>query len=219
MGKSWHPDTNGLPGQLKTSGLGQVGSELIMTTENGLFMTEKHGTRWKDISTGLATKKINTLFISGNEIYLGLFHEGVTMWKMNSSYWSSYNLNLPNRNVLAIAKVKDELLVGTDIGIFKSSGHIQTWIGKLFGEPVTICKAKGDTIFAGTIKGVTMSKDGGENWIYVRKAGRVYALTLIDHFLYAQFASGDLYRLDTKDNHWMKIEYGAKTKTPGVLHH
>ena len=215
MGKSWQPDSNGLPNQLKPSGLGQLGSELVMTTvENGLFMTENHGSHWKDISTGLATKKINTLFISGNEIYLGLYHEGVTMWKLNSSYWNSYNLNLPNRNVIAITKVKDELLVGTDMGIFKSSGHLQTWVGKLMGEKVTSLQAKGDTIFAGTGKGVMVSEDGGEQWTYVHKSGQVYALTLIDHFLYAQFASGDLYRVDTRGNNWKKIDYGEKDKTP-----
>jgi len=215
MGKSWQPDTNGLPIQLKPSGLDQLGSELVMATvENGLFMTENDGSHWKDISNGLATKKINTLFVSGNELYLGLFHEGVTMWKLNSSYWNSYNLNLPNRNVTAITKVKNELLVGTDMGIFKSSGNVKTWTGKVVGEKVTSLLAKGDTIFAGTLKGVMISKDGGEKWTYTRKSGQVYALTLIDRFLYAQFTSGELYRLDTKGNKWINIEYSEKTNTP-----
>ncbi len=215
FGKTWQVDTTGLPSPLKAFGIEKLGTELVIATKNdGLFMTENNGDHWKDISNGLATKKINTFCISGDELYLGLNHEGVTMWKLHSNYWNSYNSGLPNRNVLAIAKVKDELVVGNDNGIFKSADKRQSWNAKYMGEPVTCLQAKGDTLFAGSNKGVMISKDGGENWIYIRTSGRVHGLALIDHFLYVQFASGELYRTDNLGANWQKINFGANDHTP-----
>jgi photosystem II stability/assembly factor-like uncharacterized protein len=215
MGKTWQPMSEGLPTELSAAGIEQMGGELILATKkDGLFISKNNGREWKDNSSGLATKKINTLYISGDELYLGLSHEGVTMWKLNSSFWNSYNAGLPNRNVLSIVKVKDELIIGTDTGIFKSKGHLDGWNGKNIGEQAVSLQSKGDTIFAGTINGVMISKDGGEKWSYVRKSGRIHSLTLIDHFLYAQFASGEVYRTDNWGGNWDKINFGAEDHTP-----
>lgn len=215
LAQTWQAHATGLPGNIHPSGFGMLGTEMILSTSNnGLFMTENNGSQWKDISNGLATKKINTMLVSGDEVYLGLSHEGLTMWKLNSSYWNSYNSGLPNRNVTAIVKVKDELLVGTDTGIFKSADKRQSWYGKHLGEPVTCLLAKGDTIFAGNAKGLMLSKDGGEKWTYVKSLGRIHALTQIDQFVYAQFASGDLYRTDNWGGNWEKINIGVNDHTP-----
>jgi len=214
FGLSWQPMVTGLPNNLQPTCIEKLGQELILATANeGLFITENNRTAWKNIGSGLATKKINTLYINGDEVYIGLFHEGVTMWKLKSSYWNSYNNNLPNRNVLAIVKVKDELVIGTDMGIFKSSGHIQTWMGKHIGEQAVSLQAKGDTIFAGTVKGVLMSKDGGENWMYVHKGGVIHAITIVDNMIYAFYTSGDVVMSNNWGSRWEEINYTPREQS------
>jgi hypothetical protein len=214
FGLSWQPMVTGLPNNLQPTAIEKIGHELILATANeGLFMTENNRTSWKNIGSGLATKKINTLYINGDEVYIGLFHEGVTMWKLKSSYWNSYNNNLPNRNVLAIVKVKNELVIGTDMGIFKSSGHIQTWMGKHIGEQAVSLQTKGDTIYAGTVKGVLMSKDGGENWMYVHKGGAIHAIKIVDNLIYAFYTSGDVVFSNNWGSRWEQINYTPREQS------
>jgi hypothetical protein len=213
-GISWLPMSEGLPVNLQATAIEKVGHELVLASSNaGLFMTEQHKSKWKDIGTGLATKNINTVYVVGDEIYIGLNHQGVTMWKLNTSYWTSYNNNLPNRNVLAILKMKDELVIGTDMGIFKSSDHIQTWTGKYIGETVFSLIMTGDTLYAGTVKGVLISKDGGENWSYIHKGGVVHALALQNKILFAQYTSGDLFRSENWGKSWDPINYSPREQS------
>lgn len=213
-GNSWQPMSTGLPDNVQGTCIEKMGHELILATENaGLFMTENNKSSWKDIGKGLPSKKINTLYVSGDEIYIGLYHEGVTMWKLNSPYWNSYNNNLPNRNVLAIVKVKDELVVGTDMGIFKSSGHIQSWTGKHIGEQCVSLNISGDTLYAGTVKGVMMSKDSGETWAYIQKGGAIHTTILQERKIFASYTSGDLYMSDNWGRTWNKIAYSPREQT------
>jgi len=214
FGQTWKAMSAGLPADLQTIAIEKVGHELVLATQNaGLFMTVNNKSSWKDISTGLATKKINTLYVNGDEIYIGLSHEGVTMWKLNSSYWSSYNSGMPNRNVRAIVKVADELVIGTDMGIFKSNNHIQSWTGKFVGEPAVSLVMSGDTLFGGTAKGVLMSLDSGEHWKYAHKGGSIHALTIQDKKLFALYNSGDVFVSDNWGKSWKEIEYSPRDQS------
>jgi photosystem II stability/assembly factor-like uncharacterized protein len=207
-GLSWQPFSDGLPDQLEATCLTHIGPELVLATENGgLFMTTDHRKTWKDISNGLATKNINTLYVSGDEIYIGLHGEGITMWKLKSPYWNSFNNNLSNHNVLAIVKLKEELVIGTEMGIFKSSGHIGTWTGKYIGEPISSLAVKGDTLFAGTVSGILRSRDGGESWKNIYKGGAVHTLRIIGNRLYVLYEKGDLITSDNFGYTWTTLPY------------
>jgi hypothetical protein len=189
----------------------KVGNEIVLATDNaGLFVTQNKMTSWKDISQGLMTKKINTLFVDGDEIYVGLYHEGVSMRKLKDGYWNAYNANLPNRNIRAIVKVKDELVVGTDMGIFKSEGHMSSWNGKHLGEQCSSLNLIGNKIIAGTVKGVLMSIDGGETWKYVHKRGAIHNTTVEEKNIYAMYTSGDVFVSDTSGRRWREIIYSPR---------
>ena len=214
-GYTWQPFDIKLPELTQANHIAQLGDELVISSkDNGLFITENHHASLKDISNGLATKKINTLYVNGNELYIGLSHEGVTRWVMGSAYWNSFNANLTNKNIIAIVKYKDELILGNDIGIFKSSGHMQTWTGKHFSEKVFSLAAHGDTILAGTQKGVMISIDGGEKWKHANTLGPVYAITILGKYVYAQYTSGDLYISENGGNSWRPVDYGPNDQSP-----
>lgn len=214
MGVNWQPLNEGLPKDIHLTTIDQIGDELVAAGESGLFMTQNHLASWKDIGTGLATKKINALYVNGNELYICLFHEGVTRWVLGSPYWNSFTNNLTNKNVLSILKYKDELIVGNDVGIFKSSGHMQTWTGKHFGGKVFCLTIHGDTVLAGTSKGVMISIDGGEKWRSPHSFGQMYAFTILGKYVYAQYASGDLFISENGGNSWRAVDYGAKDQSP-----
>ena len=214
LGVNWQPLNEGLPKDIHLTTIDQFGDELVAAGETGLFMTQDHLASWKDIGTGLATKKINSLYVHGNELYIGLFHEGLTRWVLGSPYWNSFNANLTNRNVLSIVKYKDELILGNDAGIFKSADHMQTWKGKHYSEQAVSLAAHGDTIIAGTPKGVLISIDGGEKWRHANTSGPVYAITILDKYVYAQYKSGDLYISENGGSSWRAVDYGAKDQSP-----
>jgi hypothetical protein len=135
------------------------------------------------------------------------------MWKLNSTFWNSYNSNMPNRNVRAIVKVGDELVIATDMGIFKSNDHIQSWTGKFVGEPAVSLVKSGDTLYAGTLKGVLISLDGGEQWKYVHKGGAIHSLSIQDKKLYALYTSGDVFLSDNLGRSWKEIQYSPRDQS------
>jgi len=99
------------------------------------------------------------------------------------------------------------------MGIFKSSGHMQAWTGKHIGEEIVSIKMIGDTLFAGTSKGVLLSKDGGENWKYVHKGGPVHELITADKIIFALYESGDIMMSENRGSVWNNITYSPSKQS------
>ena len=74
FGRSWHNVSGNLPDDIQASFLELKGKEIVMATDNlGLWLSSENRTTWKEIGERLPAKKINALYVSGEEIYAGVY--------------------------------------------------------------------------------------------------------------------------------------------------
>jgi hypothetical protein len=67
-GKTWQPIDEGLPAQLSTSSIIQVGNDFLCGHPDGIFRSSDKGKTWKLILPSIKDRVFN-LLISGNVLY------------------------------------------------------------------------------------------------------------------------------------------------------
>lgn len=178
-----------------------------MATDNqGVFITENNKSKWKYIGQGLPTPKINALQIADDDIYLGLYGQGIFKSSNNGSSWQSLNEELPNLNVQAILKINENLISGTDIGIFKTKNGLKGWQQKSNYQILSLNEFEGK-IIAGTSAGVLLSIDKGETWKQIHNEGAIHYTAFINNTIYAMYMSGEVFMSEDLGNTWIKFNY------------
>ncbi len=151
--------------------------------------------------------------VSNHEIYVGLYRQGVYVSKTNGEDWLSLNEGLPNLSVQGILKVKDELIVATDIGIFKTQDGLKNWKGKFSGAQILSLNEFDGKIIAGTSSGILLSTDGGENWKYIHHEGSIHYTSIVDGKVFAMYISGDVFMSDNWGITWTNFSYTPRQQS------
>ena len=207
-GKTWNTAITGLPSDTKASFFEKKGNEIVLGTENkGLFITENDRNKWKDIGEELPSKKINALHISGKEIYTGLYNQGIFVTKNDGDLWQSLNKGLPNLKVQGILKIKDEILVGTDDGIYKTKDNLINWKSKYSGLQILSLQEVNGQIIAGTSKGILLSNDNGETWKTIHNEGALHYTSVLGEKIFALYMSGDVFMSEDFGTTWVEFDY------------
>ena len=207
-GKTWNPAIKGLPTDTKASFLEKKGNEIVLGSENqGIFITENDRKKWKDIGEKLPSTRINALHISGEEIYAGLYNEGVYLTKNDGGLWQSLNKGLPNLKVQGILKINDEILVGTDIGIYKTKDDLINWKLKYSGLQILSLQEVNGKIIAGTSNGVLLSSDNGETWKNIHNEGAIHYTSVFGKDIFALYMSGDVFMSEDFGSTWVEFMY------------
>lgn len=210
-GKTWNPAITGLPKGTKASFFEKKGNEIVFGTENkGLFISENNKTKWKDIGEKLPSKKINALHISGEEIYAGLYNEGIYVTNNDGDLWQSLNNGLPNLKVQGILKIKNEILIGTDVGIYKTKENLINWKSKYSGLQILSLQEVNGKIIAGTSSGVLLSNDSGETWKTIHNEGALHYTSVIGENIFALYMSGDVFMSQDFGSSWSNFEYAPR---------
>lgn len=207
-GLTWKPLNDGLPENTQASFIDKKDNELILATDNqGIFITENNKSKWKNIGHDLPTSKINALQPADNDIYVGLYRQGIFKSSDNGSSWQPLNEGLPNLNVQAIVKVNENLIVGTNIGIFKTQNGLKNWKQKSLNiQILSLSKFEGK-IIAGASTGVLLSMDKGETWKQIHTEGAIHYTAFIDNTIYAMYISGEVFMSKDLGNTWTKFNY------------
>jgi photosystem II stability/assembly factor-like uncharacterized protein len=85
-GLTWSPANNGLPDYPHCYALKSYGSTLYASIYmNGIYSSADNGLTWTAINNGIENKTFYTLFVDGNDIYVG--SEGFFYSSNNGSSW------------------------------------------------------------------------------------------------------------------------------------
>lgn len=135
------------------------GSNVFVGTLDGVFMSTNQGWNFNKVSNTFPVEEII-------ETNAGIFAGGLNVYFTSNSGLDWKNCNF-NNHVHAIAECNNNVFVGSDEGLYVSSGNYEKWeLTTLKNVNVSsIVVSKDDIIFAGTTKGIYMSKNNGKSWI------------------------------------------------------
>jgi photosystem II stability/assembly factor-like uncharacterized protein len=140
-------------------------STLFAGTNQGIYRSTNQGESWNCMA--FCDKDVFTLYTNGNEIYAGIYKNGVQMSSDNGVTW--VELGMTARNVFSLTKSNDILYAGADYAdIWKFKNGRWSNILNNKGRPWkkgNCLLINADDIVAGTDYGIKKSTDQGSTWI------------------------------------------------------
>jgi photosystem II stability/assembly factor-like uncharacterized protein len=183
--------------------------------------------QWEACNNGLWSGDIDSFIIDGQNIYAGGAVNGVFMTTDNGDHWVAKKNNglkgFKDINITTLAISGNNIFAGTFLdGIFLSTDKGENWVLKSNGLPyipvslsdssfdvvIWAILINGNSIFAGTDKGVYISTDNGENWTDKNNGlpqfdsfrMDVNALAISGNYIYAGTDYGVYLSTDNGDN-------------------
>ncbi len=180
-GASWFAVNNGLPAEYNIHSIVSTGAAVFAGGAEGVFRSTNNGESWSQIlDPGLTDSTTAALIVSGNKLY-ACTSNGLFVSSDEGSKWHLIEINLQrstlDRSIGTCAEQGGSLYVGTTFdGVFlspndgKSCSPINDgWTDGLFRNAgldaiaVQTLLLRGETIFAGTSKGI-FRRINGESW-------------------------------------------------------
>lgn len=208
FGLSWTPAGGNLPDDANIEVMEKMGAQFVLATEKyGLFIGHPDRPEWKRVGQALPNQKITALHVTDREMYVGVYEAGIFVSRDQGAGWQSLNAGLADLSVRSILKIGEELLVGTNTGLFRSEQGQTAW-KKIFTEgQVTSLKTGGGKIAGGTNRGIIFSEDDGQSWRWILKKGAVHNVAILDGQLVSMDISGDLRFFREQGSFWETVNY------------
>jgi len=208
FGQTWESVGDDLPEDIQVSFLEERGTEMVLASDNmGVFISKDNKSKWESIGDSLPIKKINALHVSGETIYVGVYRQGVYQTSDEGQTWESLNYDLQNLNVQTMLKVGEQLLVGTDDGIFVLDDSAKSWNETDVKAQVLSIYAYDNMLVAGTSQGTLLSKNKGKQWKWIRKEGTVHYTHHIGKRVVELNLNGDVVYTDDWGENWTQTQY------------
>lgn len=210
FGKSWKKIGQGFPEDTQVSFIEKMGNEMVMATDNqGVFLSEGNKTNWQFIGEGLPGKKINALFVEEGRILVGVYQKGIYESTDRGAHWEALNYDLPNLVAQSIF-MEEEIIAGTDIGIFKLNREQQHWVALYNGVQVLSLDKQAGKLIAGTNQGTLLSENEGKDWTWIHEEGAVHYTHLVGDKVVEMYIYGDVFLSSDWGTHWTKAAYGPR---------
>ncbi len=168
-GQNWMAVTPFLPGITFVRSVVVSDTNIIACSDN-VYLSADNGQSWRG-GTGLPSpRNLNTVVISGANLFVGTSANGVYRSTDNGNSWEPANAGIANSNVNSIAVSGTSLFAGTNgNGIFRSNDNGQSWVAVNTGLPelfANVLFVSGANLFAGigTFSGVYRSTNNGNSW-------------------------------------------------------
>ena len=202
-----------------------IDSNLFLgTIYAGAFLSTNNGTSWTAIDSGLTSKNVNSLVVTGTNLFAGTggeeFDGNVFLTTNNGISWTAVNSGLPtNMIVFCLAVSGTNLFSGTNTGVFLSTNNGASWTAVDSGFPRTQINAfavSGTNLFAATLShGVFLSTNNGTSWTAVN-SGLTYtdvvAFAVSGTNLFAGTASHGVFLSTNNGTSWTDINSGLINK-------
>ncbi|MEM8901064.1 MAG: hypothetical protein AAGC85_23340, partial [Bacteroidota bacterium] len=156
-------------------------------------------------------KKLNALYVDEDDIYVGVYREGLYRSSDEGQTWTSLNLDLPNLNVQAVHVYQNRVFVGTDLGIYQLNAEESYWEAAIIGPQILSIYDYQEKLIAGTSQGSLLSSDIGKSWKWIRQEGAVHYTHNIDQRIYELALNGDLMYSDDFGESWTETFYEPRS--------
>ena len=214
FGYSWVNASEGLPADLQVSFMEMLNGEMVIASDNmGIFKSDTNLTHWKQIGRDLPGTKINALHVEDSTLFIGVFRQGIFKSENMGKNWLPLSFNLPDQNVQAICTYNNQLVAGTDTGIFILPKKGQIWEPTSVTEQVVSIFEKEGILVAGTSQGTVVSDDGGKSWNWVSREGAVHYTHSVGNRIFELCLNGDLYYSDDWGQHWVESKYEPRVSS------
>jgi len=173
-GKNWTTVNNGLIISTNNSvtAFAVSGTNILAgiygVNGGGVYLSTNNGTNWTAVNNGLTNTYIETLAVSGTNLFAGT-DDGLFLSTNNGTNWTSVNDSIKNNAIVSIVISGNNVFAGTNTGrIFLSTNSGTSWtqvFNDLKNSYVKSLVVSGGIIFASTWDdGIFQSTDNGANW-------------------------------------------------------
>jgi hypothetical protein len=191
---------------------------------DGIFRTNSGTIKWMPANNGMPFTSVTSISSQWVNLFAGtngggLYHstDAGVFWDISVSY------GLGDLDIHALCQAGQELLVGTDSGVFVSLTGGLGWTGFNSGFTdlhVHAFAFQGNNIFAGTDDGVYLTTDEGYNW--VKKTNgltnkNTRALLVTAGSVFAGMKNGGLFRSDNNGDSWLDVSGGLTNQDVSSL--
>jgi len=170
---AWWQQTSGPYGG-RIQCLAVNGAVLFAGTATGVYVSFNYGSNWSPASAGLENTNVQTLLVSGSNIFAGTYSRGIYVSGNNGTTWSPANTGLPaNMGILSLASNASILYAGSSgNGVYISTNNGNSWTAANTGIPsmtaISSFTFSGTSIFAGSSnRGAYLSLNNGGSWTSV----------------------------------------------------
>lgn len=189
----------------------------IIAGSDNVYLSADNGQSWRG-GTGLPLPpNLNSLAISGTNIFVGTRANGVYRSTDNGNSWEPANAGIGNSPINAIAASGTMLFAGTNgNGIFRSTDNGQNWVAVSSGLPdlfANVIFVSGANLFAGigTFRGIYRSTNNGNSWAEMNNGlpanTRVSAFAQSGSSVFAATSNG-VFVSTNQGQSWMAVSTG-----------
>lgn len=145
-------------------GFTEAGGYLYAGTKDyGVYCSANNGITW--FQTSLNNKTVKSLSSFGSTVFAGTLLNGVYKSPNLGTTWTQTPLNNLHIVCIAVNGTNNEVLAGTDTGLYSSTNLGQSWSNYYHDFEVLSVILSGGTIVTGTDGGVRISYDNGTTWV------------------------------------------------------
>jgi photosystem II stability/assembly factor-like uncharacterized protein len=211
LGLHWEVFATDLPYNTPSFIIQPFGKKMLLSTENdGLFISNQSKTEWEKIGQLIPKTKVNALDVKDGQILISLFRKGVYISNNEGQLWQSLNEGLEDLNTMCVLLLENELLTGTDSGLFKFNTKQRTWTKVFEGQQVVSLQQADNKIIAGTTAGILLSTDEGNSWEWIHQKGALHNTAILNGRIFGMYISNDIYVSDDWGATWTLGQYDPK---------
>ena len=147
------------------------GSNIYACTDGGVYLSTNNGADWTAMNSGMNIQVINSIAISGQNIFAGSGGNGMYLSTNNGTNWSAVNQGLPFECYInSITINASYIFTGTNTGFYVSTDNGAVWNqpGNILSDTTVLnsIAVNGSDLFAGNSRGdrVFLSTNNGSEW-------------------------------------------------------
>jgi photosystem II stability/assembly factor-like uncharacterized protein len=221
-GSSWMPTSSGLTDSYSIRSFAVKEPNIFIGTNYGFFRSTDRGVSWIKKNNGIYNS-INTIVVSGTNIFLGTAGDGIYLSTNNGDEWTPVNNGLMHTGILSLAVSGTTLFAGTagGGGVYSSANNGANWIqiNNGFSQNVTeiysLCVA-GTDLFAGTNYGLYLSTNYGISWTKINN-GDIHSIFISDKQIFVVKDGYGVFSSNDNGAHWVMVNQGlANPKTLAI---